>query len=58
MLANWRPDAVLAYCSGVAPLSLEAPLAGIPFVLDMVDVDSAKWKAFAADARLPKSWVF
>ena len=58
VLANWRPDAVLAYCSGVAPLSLEAPLAGIPFVLDMVDVDSAKWKAFAADARFPKSWVF
>jgi sugar transferase (PEP-CTERM/EpsH1 system associated) len=58
VLADWRPDAVLAYCSGVAPLSLEAPLAGIPFVLDMVDVDSAKWKAFAADARFPKSWVF
>jgi sugar transferase (PEP-CTERM/EpsH1 system associated) len=57
-LAGWRPDAVLAYCSGVAPFSLEPPLAGIPFVLDMVDVDSAKWNAFAAAARFPKSWVF
>ena len=57
-LAGWRPDAVLAYCSGVAPMSLEPPLAGIPFVLDMVDVDSAKWHAFAAAARFPKSWVF
>jgi sugar transferase (PEP-CTERM/EpsH1 system associated) len=57
-LAGWRPDAVLAYCSGVAPMTLEPPLAGIPFVLDMVDVDSAKWNAFAAAARFPKSWVF
>src|SRR6185436_5599138 len=33
-LDGWRPDVVLAYCSGVAPLSLVAPLAGIPFMLD------------------------
>jgi sugar transferase (PEP-CTERM/EpsH1 system associated) len=55
---RWRPDVVLAYCSGVAPLSLAPPLAGIPFVLDMVDVDSAKWSAFAGDARFPRSWVY
>ena len=55
---GWRPDVVLAYCSGVAPLSLVPPLAGIPFVLDMVDVDSAKWAAFADDARFPRSWVY
>jgi sugar transferase (PEP-CTERM/EpsH1 system associated) len=55
---GWRPDVVLAYCSGVAPLSLVPPLAGIPFVLDMVDVDSAKWAAFAEDARFPRSWVY
>jgi sugar transferase (PEP-CTERM/EpsH1 system associated) len=55
---GWRPDVVLAYCSGVAPLSLVPPLAGIPFVLDMVDVDSAKWAAFADDARFPRSWLY
>jgi len=55
---GWRPDVMLAYCSGVAPLSLVPPLAGIPFVLDMVDVDSAKWAAFADDARFPRSWVY
>jgi polysaccharide biosynthesis protein PslH len=27
-------------------------------VLDMVDVDSAKWNAFAADARFARSWVY
>jgi sugar transferase (PEP-CTERM/EpsH1 system associated) len=56
--AGWRPDVVLAYCSGVAPLSLAPPLAGIPFVLDLVDVDSAKWAAFARTAWFPRSWVF
>ena len=55
---GWQPDVVLAYCSGVAPLSLVPPLAGIPCVLDMVDVDSAKWAAFAGDARFPRSWVY
>jgi sugar transferase (PEP-CTERM/EpsH1 system associated) len=57
-LTGWKPDAVLAYCSGVAPLSLAAPLDGIPFVLDMVDVDSAKWAAFADAAGFPRSWVY
>ena len=55
---GWQPDVVLAYCSGVAPLSLVPPLAGIPCVLDMVDVDSAKWAAFAGGARFPRSWVY
>ena len=56
VLANWRPDvgAGLLFRRRATQRS-KAPLAGIPFVLDMVDVDSAKWKAFAADARLPKS---
>ena len=43
-------------CSPTAPAWRRSasvpPLAGIPFVLDMVDVDSAKWAAFAGDARL------
>ena len=42
-----RPDVVLAYCSGMARFALQPPLASLPFVLDMVDVDSAKWAEFA-----------
>jgi sugar transferase (PEP-CTERM/EpsH1 system associated) len=57
-IEGWQPDVVLAYCSGVAPLSLMPPLAGIPFVLDMVDVDSAKWATFAGAARFPRSWIY
>ncbi|MEO8256566.1 MAG: TIGR03087 family PEP-CTERM/XrtA system glycosyltransferase [Acidobacteriota bacterium] len=56
--ADWRPDVVLAYCSGVAPLALAPPLAGIPLVVDFVDVDSAKWAAFAGAAAFPRSWVY
>jgi sugar transferase (PEP-CTERM/EpsH1 system associated) len=54
----WTPDVVFAYCSGIAPLAMAAPLARFPLVLDFVDVDSAKWDAFAHRARFPRSWVF
>jgi len=47
------PDVVLAYCSGMARLALEPPLHGIPYVLDMVDVDSLKWAALARRSRSP-----
>jgi sugar transferase (PEP-CTERM/EpsH1 system associated) len=53
-----RPDAVLAYCSGVAPFALARPLAGIPFVLDLVDVDSAKWSAFSESASMMRRWIY
>ncbi len=57
-VAETRPDVVLAYCSGVAPLALAPPLAGIPMVLDLVDIDSAKWGSYARNASPPRSWVF
>jgi sugar transferase (PEP-CTERM/EpsH1 system associated) len=54
------PDVVLAYCSGMARLGLDdaAGLRRLPFVLDMVDVDSAKWEALAATTSGPRSWVY
>ncbi|HKB12964.1 MAG TPA: TIGR03087 family PEP-CTERM/XrtA system glycosyltransferase [Vicinamibacterales bacterium] len=52
------PDVVLAYCTGVAPLALTPPLAGVPLVLDIVDVDSAKWAAFADASRFPRAWIY
>lgn len=56
--AAWRPDVVLAFCTGVAPHALESPLRNLPLVLDMVDVDSAKWRDLAAIARAPVRWVY
>jgi sugar transferase (PEP-CTERM/EpsH1 system associated) len=58
IVSKHSPSVVLAYCSGVAPLALVAPLAGVPLVLDMVDVDSAKWAALAAVTPPPRGWVY
>jgi sugar transferase (PEP-CTERM/EpsH1 system associated) len=56
--ANQEPDVVLAYCTGIAPAAFRPALRGVPVILDMVDVDSQKWAAMAATARLPLSWVY
>jgi glycosyltransferase involved in cell wall biosynthesis len=42
----------------MARFALEPPLAGLPFVLDMVDVDSAKWANLGRQARPPMRWVY
>jgi len=49
-------DAVVAYSSSMAPY---AELAGdVPKVLDMVDVDSAKWRQYSRFAALPMRPVY
>jgi sugar transferase (PEP-CTERM/EpsH1 system associated) len=44
-------DRAFVYCSAMAPYVIEA--AGLRRVLDMVDVDSAKWAEYAARAPWP-----
>jgi sugar transferase (PEP-CTERM/EpsH1 system associated) len=51
------PDVVLAYCSSMAPYAMDRALAGVPFVLDMVDVDSEKWRALASTGPWPYRWI-
>jgi sugar transferase (PEP-CTERM/EpsH1 system associated) len=58
LVAFHPPDVVLAYCSSMARFAMEPPLGRFPFVLDMVDVDSEKWKALAGHARWPMSWAY
>ena len=58
LVAGRSPDLVFVYCTGVAPLASLPSLKPIPFVLDMVDVDSAKWAALAQTAAPPLSWVY
>ncbi|MBR0651050.1 TIGR03087 family PEP-CTERM/XrtA system glycosyltransferase [Roseomonas terrae] len=57
-LAEGRYDAVVAYSSAMAPYVLGPELRGVRRVLDMVDVDSEKWLAYAADARLPMRHIW
>ena len=55
---QWQPDAVLAYCSGMARFAMEPPLDTLPFVLDMVDVDSFKWEGLAGASGGPRRWLY
>jgi sugar transferase (PEP-CTERM/EpsH1 system associated) len=48
LVSRAAPDAVLAYCTAMARYAMEPPLEGVPWVLDMVDVDSEKWATLAA----------
>jgi sugar transferase (PEP-CTERM/EpsH1 system associated) len=52
------PDLVVAYCSGMARFALAPPLAPLPMVLDMVDVDSAKWAELASRSRGARRWIY
>jgi sugar transferase (PEP-CTERM/EpsH1 system associated) len=52
------PDVVVAFCSGMAKFALDPPLDRFPFVLDMVDVDSEKWRSLADSAAPPRSWIY
>jgi sugar transferase (PEP-CTERM/EpsH1 system associated) len=52
------PDVVLAYCSGMARVAMEEPLNAFPMILDMLDVDSEKWKALALISPAPVRWIY
>jgi sugar transferase (PEP-CTERM/EpsH1 system associated) len=52
------PDLVLAYCSGMAKFAMQTPLADFPLVVDLVDLDSAKWDALAGESRAPMRWIY
>ena len=58
LVAERRPDVVFAFCSGMARFAVEPPLRGLPLVVDMVDVDSKKWDAYARTSRPPLSWIY
>ena len=51
-----RFDVAVVYCSSMAPYAELAP--DVPAVLDMVDVDSAKWAQYARFAPLPLRPVY
>ena len=58
IVADRPPDLVVGFCSGMARFAFEPPLDRTPFVLDMVDVDSAKWDQLAKVARGPVKWIY
>ncbi|WP_439596843.1 TIGR03087 family PEP-CTERM/XrtA system glycosyltransferase [Falsiroseomonas sp.] len=59
-LATRRHSAIFVYSSAMAPYVMrpEAQREDLVRVLDMVDVDSEKWRAYAAGARWPMRQVW
>jgi sugar transferase (PEP-CTERM/EpsH1 system associated) len=49
-------DAVVVFSSSMVPYAQLAP--GVPLLLDLVDVDSAKWTDYAPRHRWPLSWLY
>ena len=58
IVREFSPHVVYAYCSGLANLALEPPLASLPCILDLVDVDSAKWHDLAIATKGPMRFVY
>jgi len=62
LLARWskttRFDAVVVFCSSMVQY-LDVPgLAGVPVLLDLIDVDSQKWLDYAKEASGVQRWLF
>lgn len=58
LAASSPPDLVLAFCSSMARFALAPPLRNCPFVLDMVDVDSEKWRQLSSGSVWPLRWIY
>jgi sugar transferase (PEP-CTERM/EpsH1 system associated) len=62
LISQWSREthfhASLASSSSVAPYLKMPSLAGVPAVVDLVDVDSQKWFDYSAVSRWPKSWLY
>lgn len=59
-LEEGRHQAVFVYSSAMAPYAMtaQARRSGLHRVLDMVDMDSEKWRVYAEDARTPMRQVW
>ncbi|MCC7060856.1 MAG: hypothetical protein IT508_11560, partial [Burkholderiaceae bacterium] len=54
-------DTIVTYCTGMLEYSRELlahSRAPIRHILDLVDVDSLKWHAYARTAKPPQSWLY
>ena len=58
VMAEHRPDLVVALCSSMARFALRSPLDTLPLILDLIDVDSEKWRQMGAAAPGPLGWIY
>lgn len=57
LFARDEVDLVFLFSGAVAPLIADKP-ERVPVIADLVDVDSDKWAAYAAQHSFPMSWVY
>ena len=55
LLQRERIDATVVFSSSMAQYAQALPL---PMLVDLVDVDSAKWTQYAGNHRWPMSWLY
>jgi polysaccharide biosynthesis protein PslH len=58
LVATHDPQLVVAVCSSMARLLTDRALASVPSIIDMIDVDSAKWSALAERTQGPLRWIY
>ncbi len=56
VIRDQRPDAALVFSSAMAQYVPE--VSGLRTLVDLVDVDSAKWTQYAGKHRWPLSWLY
>jgi sugar transferase (PEP-CTERM/EpsH1 system associated) len=65
-LAEWarhvldrvRPDVIFICSSNMAPYVIDHAHKGRRRICDLADVDSEKWRAYAAKASFPMGWIY
>ncbi|QDV82922.1 TIGR03087 family PEP-CTERM/XrtA system glycosyltransferase [Stieleria magnilauensis] len=51
-------DAALVFCSSMFPYVDHDAFRDTPMIVDLVDVDSEKWRQLSIDRSGPKSWIY
>ncbi len=57
-IEKYRPENILAYSSAMAQFVMSDAYRDIHRVMDFVDVDSDKWRQYAAVKSWPTSWIY
>jgi polysaccharide biosynthesis protein PslH len=58
VLKDIKPQIIFVFSSNMAPYILDLQKANAFCLVDMVDMDSEKWRAYSQTSSFPMSWVY
>jgi sugar transferase (PEP-CTERM/EpsH1 system associated) len=58
VLHNVKPDLVYIYSSAMARYVIGCLPPGTGLIVDFVDADAEKWRAYANETRAPRRWIY